>query len=158
MAKYLWDLNIEDLPLGWQSVYDEAVRDYPKGKYVQWAATNDEVIKNWVDPVQTYDLFKRTIMDYKNRAMTIFQNYRDPDVRNTFTRLLRVDVALFNLFVNWNMECLDVEHHLTMFNPFEYFRNERYVNYTFYFATHYHVPLDLFCDLRVIDINFTRDQ
>lgn len=25
MAKYLWDLNIEDLSLRWKSVYDEAI-------------------------------------------------------------------------------------------------------------------------------------
>lgn len=124
---------------------------------MQWITKDKEVIRHWVDPVQTYNLIRKTINEYKIQAKATFQNYRDPDIRSTFTKLLTVDVALFNLFVEWNMECVDVEDNIEFFNPFEYFRNERYVNYIFYFANHYHVPLESLCDLRIVDINFSRN-
>lgn len=155
MARYLWDLNIEDFQCGWQSIYNEAAKSFPNGKHIEWTATNGELVREWIDPVQTYDLMKKTFSNYKKHAQDILQNLYGMEIRSGFTQLLNIDVALYNLLIEWHLEIKTAEGDIGLFRPFEYFNNKLYMNYIFYFSEGVQPEfIDHLQDLRIIDIYF----
>lgn len=154
MAQFLWDLSLQDFPCGWQHLYEEAFREYPKGKEIEWVSTTKILVKEWVDPVQTYHLLQKTFLNYKTKALDIMANLNALEMRDSFTQLLNIDVALFNLLFNWIAPIKYLENNEEFFRPFEYFNKKLYMNYLFYFGIHPFEPLDTFSALRIVDINF----
>lgn len=156
MARYLWDLQLEDFACGWQNIYDEAAENFPMGKHIEWTATNGTLVREWIDPVQTYELMKKTFSNYKSQAQDIVQNLGEIEIGYGFTQLLNFDVALFNLLIDWHLGIATVENNIGLFRPFEYFNNKLYMNYVLYFSEGVKPEfVDHLQDLRIVDVHFS---
>lgn len=94
MNKHLWHLNIEQIPLGWQEEYDNALNKYPNGMPLL-------VRKNKfnVHPVSYKKQLIQKFNESKEQALFL-QNNLDNDPQS-LSKLLELDIILFKVLFLW---------------------------------------------------------
>lgn len=132
-AHYLWDIDIQSVPLAWNNHLQNAKKEFPDGTIVHWV-TDGKPYSALMHPTLMHSRIISTFNHYKNTAREIMRH--GPFTPKTFVpKILECDVALYNLLLEWlldnSSECK---------NPFEYFSNKEYLNYRLYFTD------DLICD------------
>ena len=104
MRKFLWDLDIEQLPLGWEEQYQEALKEFPNGT----------VIKGYfLHPVE-----------YRAQILSYFHTYQ-AKAKSEYEQLLKeFDVELLNSLVGYDKllysvlyEWLDDQRDISLFDP-----------------------------------------
>lgn len=123
MEKYLWDLNLDEIPLGWQKTYDDAVKNYPDGKIdTRWhsgsSGENQYVTQHHSDPVKYRDRIKVLFDQEKANALQTIDS--KISIRSYFNNLLDIDIKLYLLLELWTrpdddfefFEVSEIESHL----------------------------------------------
>lgn len=131
MQKFLWDIEIEEIPCGWADVLEQSINYYPNGTNVQYKfqsayEDNSEVHSYWCHPVE----FRKRIIDYFNIIKDHAKEYYYPEIffsQEETIELVRYDIILYNLLFLWSYK----EWDYSCFDP-EDVKKERF-DYDFYF-------------------------
>ncbi len=102
MRKHLWNLNLDTIPLGWDSIYQTALAEYPEGTYIDPSQFEGGLPGKVIyHPVK----FKLTLYSkynfYKEQAENLYQSREHRDFDEVASTLLKYDVILFNLLLIW---------------------------------------------------------
>lgn len=92
---YLWDIEIETIPLGWDEEYQKAMKLYPHGITYTSNDTNDH---NFRDPVGYRQRLIEMFTFYSRKAKQVVSN---GPLRDQFHELLLWDIRLFNVLIYW---------------------------------------------------------
>lgn len=131
---YLWEFELSDEKCGWFSIYQEAKLNYPSGKIMGYKKLNGDVPSCYLNPVKTFTLMKNTFSKFKSKAIELNTNRKSIELNKLLPEILTVDVCLYNLLQDWYMPVSNLELDLGLFSTFEYFSNQKYLNYHMYFA------------------------
>lgn len=103
MKQHFWDLDLSQIPLGWEDVLQNAIDTCPKGEYIIDEETNETY---WYDPVGYKAQLKEMFEDLKQQAKTLYVslNRISDQFDEQVTALLKIDIQLYNIIFNW---CLD---------------------------------------------------
>lgn len=116
MQEHLWDLNIEDIPLGWDDIYKQALEECPNGEYEHCEDTFGESTY-WCNPVACKSILISKFNSLKLQAKQIF------DDKNLLSRsiseLFSIDVMLYNILSNWTF----TEYEFSSFNDTKFLDN-----------------------------------
>lgn len=153
MAQYLWDLDIEDIPCGFASLYEEAKVHFPDGKIIN----SIDVMKNksysyWSNPVTAYNLLKITFNKLKCEAKSVMENKLKYDTKIFMSKLLELDISLYGLLLDWYFN--DCSSCYIFRDPYRYFNDEKYYNFVLYFSPPQTEFEENYSSLKVINIEF----
>ena len=104
---YLWDLEMEQLPLGWEEEYHQALQAYPNGKIIPRKFSgnryyNDVPSPYFRDPVTYHRWLINLFHRYRNQALRLLSNGQPPKNNwSAMQKLLAIDIRLFNLLMFW---------------------------------------------------------
>lgn len=104
MNKFLWNLNIESIPCGWETVYKDALKDCPNGKPEQIMLSNSSGIYTeniFYDPVKCRNLIIEKFNNLKVEAIELYSDRYKSDFKVCCNRLIQIDVILYNLLIDW---------------------------------------------------------
>lgn len=104
MIKYLWQLDLDDIPLGWESTYQESFAKSPDGEIVSIPESNyDEVIINryFYHPVKYRNELYRLFNEYKIKAKDLFESKNNHEFKPFINKLIQYDCILYNLLSEW---------------------------------------------------------
>lgn len=102
---YLWDLDIEQIPLGWQSEFDRAIKELPDGELTTMpdlsdpSATEIGLTRHEYNPIKYRDTIVKLFNEQKSLAHDVLKN--EQSMKALFNRLLKIDINLFNLLNEW---------------------------------------------------------
>jgi len=110
MSKFLWDLNIEDIPCGFEYIYQDALINYPYGKIVETiscdsSGTNISTCE--YNPVKCRKIIITEFNDLRTKAIEIFNNKSSLDFKNCCNELLKIDMLLNSLLSEWTIDWFD---------------------------------------------------
>jgi hypothetical protein len=97
MQKYLWDLNLNEIPCGWEDVYQDALKHCPDGMPLLIKGT-----KFFYHPVKYREVLLNIFVTAKDKCLDIMQN--ECLNQKQLSELLENDIILFNVLFEW---CLD---------------------------------------------------
>lgn len=111
--EYLWDLNLEEIPLGWDERYQQELKENPEGRYeiIPDFPTESAEYKVFYHPVGYREKLLSLFKDIQEKAKKIFQN--DEDFKTKMHTLLKMDIALYNILDEWvtddfwDVSCMD---------------------------------------------------
>lgn len=104
MSKFLWDLNIEDIPCGFESIYQDALIDCPNGKMVKTFScdsTGTTISACEYNPVEYRKIIINEFNKFKTQAIEIFNNRNSLDFKECCNELLKIDTLLYSLISEW---------------------------------------------------------
>jgi hypothetical protein len=130
MAKYLWDLNLDEIPLSWENVYQDALANYPDGELIPSDESWDDIQRNYFfHSVKYRQLIIETFNKYKTNAIELMGKKHSLDFKDFINQIIKTDVILYNLLFDWI--CDEDSFDISSFNPNNFYNN--IVNYEFYF-------------------------
>lgn len=104
MSKFLWDLNIEDIPCGFESVYQDALINCPNGKIVETIfcdSSGTTISTCEYNPVEYRKIIINEFNKFKTQAIEIFNNRNSLDFKECCNELLKIDTLLYALISEW---------------------------------------------------------
>lgn len=104
MTKYLWDLNLEEIPLGWEKDYQDALRNFPAGKIIEVPEIymdDFEIRESWCNPVAFRTLVLQSFNALKDKALYLLENVNKANFQDTSSKLIRIEFALRTLLFSW---------------------------------------------------------
>lgn len=105
MVKFLWDLNIEDIPCGWEPIYQEALKDYPGGKIAetisQYGDGELSVEKHLFNPVKCREILINKFNQLKFEAIELYNKRDVLDFKICCNRLFQIDIFLYSILNEW---------------------------------------------------------
>ncbi|NFO86499.1 hypothetical protein FDC58_10445 [Clostridium botulinum] len=102
MNKFLWDLDIENIPCGWENEYQKALIEYPEGKYADCIAYDGKSFeKVEYNPVACRNLIVNKFNLLKIQANELYLNRDTLDFKMCCNRLFQIDIMLYNLLSTW---------------------------------------------------------
>ncbi len=135
MIKYLWDLNLDEISLGWEETYKEALEENPKGTNIKMEDYDMNgrltMCKYFYDPVGYRNLIHDTFNKYKIKAKTLFDSKETDDIKTFINKLIKLDIILYNLLANWTNE--DDEFDGSCFDPKYLKKESNLLELDFYF-------------------------
>ncbi|WP_353096387.1 hypothetical protein [Tissierella praeacuta] len=123
MVKYLWDLNLDEIPLGWENTYQEASIKSPHGEIVSIPESNyDEISINryFYHPVKYRNELYRLFNEFKVKAKDLFESKGNHEFRPFINELIKYDCILYNILYEWTL--VDDELDGSSFDP-DYIKN-----------------------------------
>ncbi|SHH57708.1 hypothetical protein [Sporanaerobacter acetigenes] len=136
MAKYLWDLNLDEIPLGWENTYQDALNQCPKGEIIEMAEMDspDSIITNqyFYDPVGYKNTIYTIFNEYKIKAKTLFESRNKHEIKPFINELIKFDCILYGLLAEWT--CNGNEFDGSSFDP-NYLKNNL-LDYNYYFGSY----------------------
>ena len=103
MKKFLWDIDIEQLQLGWEDVYQNAYENFPNGT----------VIKNcFFHPVEYQAQLLAYFHTYQTKAKSTHEQLQKNFDRELLNLLATYDRLLYSVLYEW----LDDERDISQFN------------------------------------------
>lgn len=140
--KGLWNINLKNIPLGWNTIYQEALAMFPNG----------QINKSYFyDPVGYRDKLLKVFEEEKKKALELIEDQSVPFSEKA-NLLLKIDVKLFNIIYEWvdskkfadisvfnpkNLLLNDIENYFTSEVDNEY--NPRLFEFTVLKFIKYHV-------------------
>ncbi|WP_130807675.1 hypothetical protein [Senegalia massiliensis] len=110
MTKYLWQLNLDDIPLGWEQIYKEAIKEYPHGEIFSFENLNyDDTNRYFYHPVKYRDEIYRLFNKYKIEAKYLFDSKDKYNFKTFTTKIVKLDSILYNLLFYWTQEEKEVD-------------------------------------------------
>ena len=104
MSKFLWDLNIEDIPCGFESFYQDALINCPNGKIVETISSDSSgttISTCEYNPVECRKILITEFNNLKSKAIEIFSNRNSLDFKECCNELLKIDALLYTLISEW---------------------------------------------------------
>lgn len=108
---FLWDLNISEIPIGWQKEFDIAKLETPNGEYVTYQVNNDESDTYYYNIPASKEFLENTFNEQKAKAQELYSESMDSQ---TISKLIECDILLYNVLCYWVMD-EDIE--FSDFNP-----------------------------------------
>jgi hypothetical protein len=110
MTKFLWDINIENIPCGWESIYQESLIECPNGKNIElissdYYGTNTHEVE--YNPVECKAILVNRFNQLKSEAIEIYSNLHDLDFKVAINKLFKIDILLFNILSEWAFDVSD---------------------------------------------------
>lgn len=93
---YLWECTLTDKGCGWLDIYNDALANYPKGKYVVIDGEN-----YYIDPVKTYFTIHQLFSDICKSAKYVYDNFDKSQMRYFLSDLIYYDCCLLNIIDLW---------------------------------------------------------
>ena len=106
-VRYLWELKIIDLPLGWEEYYQLALKEFPDGENID---LSDGTF--FCRPVEYRTKLIENFEKYSNEAQEVF-NDNNLNFQDKCNKLLKLDVILNNILSDWINDTYDS----SIFNP-----------------------------------------
>ncbi|MED1480778.1 MULTISPECIES: hypothetical protein [Bacillus] len=114
MNAYLWNLDIEELPCGWENIYQEALVDFPDGKTFKETTNGpDDIYEFFSNPVKYKELLIQLFNFHKSKAQKLFESNDLLTDRKAISDLIKHDMALDHLVSTW----VSTEKTLDSFDP-----------------------------------------
>ncbi|NRT76350.1 hypothetical protein [Clostridium beijerinckii] len=104
MSNFLWNLNIEVISCGWESVYQSALKECPNGKIEEIILSDSSGIhteKCIYDPIKCRKLIIETFNSLKSKAIELYVNRFNEDFKECCNKLIHIDITLYNLLREW---------------------------------------------------------
>ncbi|MGO0058601.1 hypothetical protein ACTID9_00800 [Brevibacillus fluminis] len=102
MAKYLWDLDLENIPLGWEETFRDALRICPDGEItpISYSSYHGEKLERYLyHPVKFRDRLIELFNADKAKAVNLMESNTISD--SFLNQLFKIDVRLFNILDAW---------------------------------------------------------
>ncbi|MCM3312010.1 hypothetical protein CHH78_02290 [Shouchella clausii] len=129
MAKYLFDLDLEEIPLGWEEAYQEALTRCPDGEIIPPLPDDAFNRPCFYHPVAYRALILKTFNKYKLLARRLMEEQK-PDIKSWITELVKVDIILYKLLSLWVSEFMDIScYDPKDFNSDVFGANDSYFSY-----------------------------
>ena len=112
MIKFLWDINIEDITCGWETAYQNALKECPKGKTIEMVSCDyygTETYEVDYNPVQCRNILVNAFNELKLEANELYSNLHSLDFKPTINKLLRIDILLFSILSEWTFDGSDCD-------------------------------------------------
>lgn len=112
--EFLWDLNLEEIPLGWEERYQQELKDNPNGRYESIPEFSSDGAKEYTvfyDPVGYRKKLLLMFKEIQGKAKAEFE--KEEDFKLKMHNLLKLDIALYNLLDEWvtddwwDVSCMD---------------------------------------------------
>ncbi|MGE1211103.1 hypothetical protein [Bacillus pumilus] len=133
MNKYLWNLDIEELPCGWENIYQEALVDFPDGKTFKETMNGpDDIYEFFSNPVKYKELLIQLFNFHKSKAQELFESNDLLTDRKALSNLIKHDMALDHFVSTWvstdlTLDSFDPNNvERDIFDPEWYFSNDDY--------------------------------
>jgi hypothetical protein len=97
MKKYLWDLDLVEIPCGWEDIYQDALKHCPDGMPLLIKG-----YKFFYHPVKYRQILLDTFATAKEKCLKIIKS--EHLNQKELSELLENDIILFNVLFEW---CLD---------------------------------------------------
>ncbi len=156
MNNYLWELNIENIPLGWQETLDKAIQNCPDGELVaipdiDFHSDKFDISRYYYNPIKFREKIIRLFNEEKNKAIHLLEN--EKSMKPLFNEILKIDIKLFNLLDLWTS--IDDHFDGSSFDPKHI--DEEILNSSNYFDSYIEgiSPKELkkYLHLKLIDLN-----
>lgn len=101
----LWDLNIEELPCGWESIYKEALVHYPEGTTFHYPATDcQEEINCVYHPTKCREILINRFNQVKDEVNMLLNNREKLELKKFVSGLVNADAELYYLLKQWDYD------------------------------------------------------
>lgn len=107
MSNFLWNLNIEAIPCGWESIYKTALNDCPNGTVKEIVLSDSSGVYNekcFYNPVKCRNLIIEKFNSLKVEALELYNNRYKLDFKVCCNKLIHIDIMLYNLLTEWTYE------------------------------------------------------
>lgn len=107
MNKFLWDLDIENIPCGWESVYQTALNECPDGKVLELMSSDYSGASTYevdYNPVECRNILINRFNELKSEAIEIYSNLHNLDFKVAINKLFKIDILLFNILSEWTFD------------------------------------------------------
>lgn len=92
MAEFLWELDIEKLPLGWNSIYEDACENFQNGI---------EFEKHFIHPIECRIQLLTYFNTYKEKAKSTYERLLKEFDSEVLHSLLKYDQILYSTLYEW---------------------------------------------------------
>lgn len=105
VSKHFWELDLDEIPLGWEKIHKYALENIPEGKVYKSEIEDihgDTITEELLyDPVGYKKVLYRLFNEYKVKAKGLWssRNLYDPDLFSD--NLLELDAILHHILYNW---------------------------------------------------------
>lgn len=108
MKQHFWDLDLSQIPLGWENKLQHAMNTCPNGKYITDENTNETY---WYDPVGYKAQLEEIFENLKKQAQPIYDSLDKSSEQfdEQITTLLKIDIQLYNIIFEWRLDNLDMD-------------------------------------------------
>ena len=126
MTQFLWQLDIEKLPLGWEDVYLEALANYPNGQIVADGPyyDGDTLRRAYMNPVGFREKLLLLFNKYKQIANELYESLGLSFNSDAINQLLKCDIILYSIIFDW----VDTEKDFSVFDPNKIEENLFYID------------------------------
>ncbi|MED1790505.1 hypothetical protein P4V47_24085 [Brevibacillus laterosporus] len=110
MATYLWDLDLEQIPLGWSETYQDALESCPNGELVAVDYSNyygEKIERYFYHPIKCRELLIQIFNQKVDRARNLVDS--EKKLKPFINELFKIDVCLFNLLELWTTPDDEIE-------------------------------------------------
>lgn len=122
MIKFLWDLDLDKIPIGWENVYQDSLINNPNGNTIKLFSSNYDGTVTSEDyfshPIKCKELIYDLFNKYKSEAKELYENQDKYSFKQVVNELFKLDTLLFHLLSDWVAS--DEYHEDTIFNPKDY--------------------------------------
>ncbi len=112
--KYLFDLNLEDLPFGWDAEYKRALIETPNGSIESIPATeydgSYQIKTYYFNPIASRELILNTFKKYQLIAQRLISQ-NDFPFHSDLSELIKADIVLYNCISAWVEDFVDVTYY-----------------------------------------------
>lgn len=92
MSMFLWEIDIEQIPLGWNDIYEDARENYPNGTKFD---------KYFVHPIECRTQLIAHFKNYQEKAKETYQSLLKGFDRDILHTLLKYDQILYSVLYEW---------------------------------------------------------
>lgn len=122
MAKYLWNLNLDKIPLGWEDTYKESIVNCPDGKLIPSDESWDDIQRSYFfHPVKYRQLIIENFNNHKANAIELMDKKYSLNFKDFINQIIKTDVILYNLLFDWI--CDEDSFDISSFNPNNFYNN-----------------------------------
>ena len=111
---YLWELEIDKIPCGWEETYKEALQECPNGKLIE-IDYGDEFKEYFYNPVACHELIVTSFNKAKLQAYTILAEKNQFELGEFVDKIVKVDAKLFYIIYMWTLDNEDMD--CSSYNP-----------------------------------------
>lgn len=126
-------MDIEELPCGWENIYQDALVDFPDGKTFKETMNGpDDIYEFFSNPVKYKELLIQLFNFHKSKAQELFESNDLLTERKAISNLIKHDMALDYLITTWVSTDLTLDSfdpntvERDIFDPDWYFSNDDY--------------------------------
>ncbi|WP_313891155.1 hypothetical protein [Psychrobacillus sp.] len=103
MTEHLWELKLEQIPLGWNDMYQDAIEKYPNGA---------EMNGSFVHPVDYHAQLLAYFHVYQAKAKSAYDKLQEKFDKKLLNTLVQYDMFLYSVIYEW----VDDERDFSQFN------------------------------------------